>query len=215
MAQGPVVLFAPNLVGYVRLCLLASSILTGTGSPAVTVFLLCFNLLLDGLDGFLARRLGQASSFGAFLDVLIDNATRGVFYVWAFDSPAGVLFVLLEMLSFLCTHKGGGAAWKTGYFSNSPWWVQKVMANGFRTPQGSLTVLGLMGCPVWLWTRRWYPASVFASPFFAVPAVIGRCMAGAVEIWVIARHIQGMLREDAQAHLHQAGRKLTSYLAAN
>ena len=34
-------------------------------------------------------------------------------------------------------------------------WVQKVMENGFRTPQGSLTVFGLMGCPVWLWTRRW------------------------------------------------------------
>ena len=47
----------------------------------------------------------QASSFGAFLDVLVDNVTRGVFYVWAFDSPAGVFFVLLEMLSFLCTHK--------------------------------------------------------------------------------------------------------------
>ena len=47
----------------------------------------------------------QASSFGAFLDVLVDNVSRGTFYVWAFDGPTGAFFVLLEMLSFLCTHK--------------------------------------------------------------------------------------------------------------
>ena len=54
-----VFLFVPNLVGYLRLCLLAGSLVTGTAFPAATLILLCFNLLLDGLDGYLARRLGQ------------------------------------------------------------------------------------------------------------------------------------------------------------
>ena len=59
----PVYLFAPNLVGYFRLCLLAGSLITGTGWPFVTLALFSFNLLLDGLDGFLARRLDQVLQF--------------------------------------------------------------------------------------------------------------------------------------------------------
>ena len=54
---------------------------------------------------------------------------------------------------------------------------------------------------------RWQPSSIFTLPFFAIPAVLGRCLAGAVEIWVIVRHIRGMLTEDAQArqaHAHKA-----------
>ncbi len=57
----PVFLYAPNLVGYFRLCLLAGSLLSGTRLPEVTLGLLCTNLVLDGLDGYLARRRGQVS----------------------------------------------------------------------------------------------------------------------------------------------------------
>ena len=47
--------------------------------------------------------------------------------------------------------QGGGAAWKSGCFSQAPWYVSAVMANGFRTPAGVLAVAGLMGLPLWLW----------------------------------------------------------------
>ena len=33
-------------------------------------------------------------------------------------------------------------------------WVQSVMANGFKTPIGSLAIAGLMGLPLHLWACR-------------------------------------------------------------
>jgi phosphatidylglycerophosphate synthase len=55
-------------------------------------------LCLDGLDGFLARRLGQTSAFGARFDMETDAFTMlGLaFLVWAFDQVGG--WVLLSGL---------------------------------------------------------------------------------------------------------------------
>ncbi len=46
----------------------------------------------------------QCSSFGAFLDVFIDNLTRGTLWVWSTPAPFGVLPVILETTVFTCTH---------------------------------------------------------------------------------------------------------------
>ncbi len=51
----------------------------------------------------------------------------------------------------LSLHQGGGAAWKTGSFSQAPAWVKAVMDNGFKTPGGILAISGLMGLPLWFW----------------------------------------------------------------
>lgn len=36
--------------------------------------------LSAGVDGWLARRLGQTSKFGAWLDVVVDNLGRGMLW---------------------------------------------------------------------------------------------------------------------------------------
>ena len=54
-----VLLYAPNLVGYVRLGLLGAALLTGTARPGLTVWLFIINFALDGVDGYLARALNQ------------------------------------------------------------------------------------------------------------------------------------------------------------
>lgn len=51
--------------------------------------------------------------------------------------------------------QGGGMAWKTGCFRGAPWWVRAVMAANFRSLPGAWAVAGLMGVPLWLWSRRW------------------------------------------------------------
>lgn len=38
------------------------------------------DLFCAGLDGWLARRLGQTSRFGAWLDVVVDNMGRGMLW---------------------------------------------------------------------------------------------------------------------------------------
>ena len=45
--------------------------------------------------------------------------------------------------------RGAGAGEDVG--AGAPRWAQAVMANGFRTPQGALAVLGLHALPAWLW----------------------------------------------------------------
>ena len=54
----------------------------------------------------------------------------------------------------ICFVQWGGAAWKTGCFSDAPWWATAVMKNGFRTPAGALAVAGLFGLPLWLWYKN-------------------------------------------------------------
>ncbi|KAL3162928.1 hypothetical protein ABBQ32_009368 [Trebouxia sp. C0010 RCD-2024] len=105
MRTSKVALYAPNLIGYFRLLLLGTAILTGTKSCQATYWLFVSTLLLDGLDGFAARRLQQCSSYGAFLDVFIDNLTRGVLWTWGAPPPYGVLPVIIETTVFTCTHK--------------------------------------------------------------------------------------------------------------
>lgn len=67
------------------------------GDVRVAATLLIACVVFDGLDGFLARRLGVASPFGAQMDSLADMCSFGlaapvVVYAWLNDSaPAAVL----------------------------------------------------------------------------------------------------------------------------
>lgn len=99
-----VLLLAPQLVGAIRIACVAAALVAGPQQAATCVTLLLASFVLDALDGHLARSLSQATAFGAFLDVLIDNASRAVVWVSAVDGPAGVVVPLLEMTVFACTH---------------------------------------------------------------------------------------------------------------
>jgi phosphatidylglycerophosphate synthase len=81
----------PNLVGYLRLALLAAFLVIALSSddgraPIGTVF---FGLAAAGdyLDGLLARLTGQYSRLGALMDPLIDRlvVVSGVIVVWKFE----------------------------------------------------------------------------------------------------------------------------------
>jgi len=47
----------------------------------------------------------QTSSFGAWLDVAIDNISRAVLYAWTLPGPAAAFPIALEFLTFVATHK--------------------------------------------------------------------------------------------------------------
>jgi cardiolipin synthase (CMP-forming) len=81
----------PNLVGYVRLGLLAAFVVVALSSddgrvPFATV---CFTVaaFADYLDGLLARLTGQYSRLGALMDPLIDRLVvlAGVVVTWKFE----------------------------------------------------------------------------------------------------------------------------------
>lgn len=69
----------PNLVTMLGLCAGLTAIrFLMAGNFQLAVWLILFSALIDGLDGFLARRLQATSDFGAQLDSLSDFLSFGV-----------------------------------------------------------------------------------------------------------------------------------------
>ena len=46
---------------------------------------------------------------------------------------------------------------------------------------------------------RWMPGSVFALPAFGATCIVGRLLAAGVELWVVQRHVRGLLLEDVKS----------------
>ena len=66
--RGAGVLTLPNLVTYFRLLLPVGAILITWREPLLVLPFAVLAFVLDGLDGWLARRRGQATAFGAMFD---------------------------------------------------------------------------------------------------------------------------------------------------
>ncbi|XP_027042961.1 CDP-diacylglycerol--inositol 3-phosphatidyltransferase-like [Pocillopora damicornis] len=192
-----VLLFIPNLIGYVRVILLFASWIF-FNNP---VLFLCFytaSVLLDGLDGIVARQLNQTSAFGAWLDVATDNLGRGM--LWTLLYKWGYFISAVEWMVFVCTHSLG-AHWKSAQ-SNPPSWVQLVMAKGFKTPAGAFAICGLHGLPVWLYGTNKHMWSPFMSHHLQLGVtgilVSGRALCMGVEVWFITSHIKDLLADHEQ-----------------
>uniref|UniRef100_A0A3Q3XKX9 Uncharacterized protein n=1 Tax=Mola mola TaxID=94237 RepID=A0A3Q3XKX9_MOLML len=121
-----------------------------------------------GVDGWLARRLGQCSRFGAWLD-------------W------GWLVSAVEWCVFVCNHSARGAHWKNS-FTGSPRFIQAIMANGLRTPLGTWVVSGLHGLPLWLYgcqrglLSRWLYLPAWGQVLGTLLLAAGRLLALSVEM---------------------------------
>ncbi|XP_029963898.1 uncharacterized protein LOC115400274 isoform X1 [Salarias fasciatus] len=195
-----VLLFLPNIVGYVRICLLFSA-WTVRHAPAAFLPVYLLSIILDAVDGWLARRLGQTSGFGAWLDVVVDNLGRSM--LWSLVSEWGWLLSSLEWCVFVCNHSEGGERWKSS-FSSSPRVIQAVMADGFRTPLGVWVVSGLHGLPVWLYLCggggdggvlevSWW---LQAAGMLLLAA--GRLLALTAELWCLWTHIKHLTRDQPE-----------------
>ncbi|KAI8474395.1 MAG: hypothetical protein J3K34DRAFT_407636 [Monoraphidium minutum] len=199
--RAQVLLSAPNVVCWLRAALLAAAIAAAhCARPLAAWWLAAASLALDGLDGLLARRLGQATAVGAALDVTVDNATRGWLWCGALPGGAGAAPMALEATVFAFTHAAGGAEWKREFFAAAPRWAAAVMADGFRTPLGAAAVAGLMGCPLWAWAVRHLPPGCWQSlRFWGLLLVPCRLLAAAVEAWVLAAYCGRLADADLAA----------------
>lgn len=150
------------------------------------------------------------SSFGAFLDVCIDNGVRQAMWAMALPGPLGCLIPGLEWLVFVATHSQGGAAWKEGCFKDAPIWVSLVVRDGFKSPLGVLCIGGLHFLPLWLWlqtTIEVLDPSVSALPsvtvFVGMLLVLGRSYCLLVELWTLRRHLSSLLVVDSNRSASQ------------
>jgi phosphatidylserine synthase len=170
------------------------------------------SILLDHFDGIVARMLNQTSRFGVFLDVLIDNATRGTLYIMAASlSPQSptVLFVaslliFVEWTTFVCTHGGSiltQTHWKAVTANDKqtplPTLIVRMFDDNFRNPLGVLTIAGLNALPLYLYARSpviteyiaSYPFVHAAMPLLGVVLALGRLCALFAELYFVRQHI--------------------------
>nr|ASN64461.1 phosphatidylinositol synthase [Eimeria falciformis] len=92
-----VLLYVPNIIGYLRLVLLGLAALCRGGSWCFFL-LYASSQILDSVDGFAARSLKQASVFGACLDQLTDRLSTCLLYILnavAYPNYAWVFFCVL------------------------------------------------------------------------------------------------------------------------
>lgn len=117
-----VLLFVPNIIGYVRLLLLgAAAVSAASGASGCFFPFYTASQLLDLADGYAARRLKQVSVFGACLDQLLDRLSTCLLYVLnavAYPTYSGAFFWLLladvggHWLHFFASTAAGAASHK-------------------------------------------------------------------------------------------------------
>lgn len=103
-----------NLVTVTRMALAAALLapLLGVAVPWAVVSVATIALVLDGADGWLARREGRVSSFGARLDVEVDSALALILAlnVWA-AGVTGPLILLLALPRYAFVGAGLVVPW--------------------------------------------------------------------------------------------------------
>ncbi|CAL8360133.1 unnamed protein product [Merluccius merluccius] len=195
-----VLLYWPNIIGYVRIVLVLMSWVVFR-RPAVFIPLYSVSIALDGVDGWAARRLGQTSRLGAWLDVVVDNLSRGM--LWSLLFEWGWLVTAVEWCVFVCNHSTNGADWKCS-FTSSPYIVRAIMANGFQTPLGAWVIGGVHCLPLWLYGFRWGVLSqtLGLSPWMQTVGTVvlaaGRLLGFVAEVWCIWVHIKHLTNNEIE-----------------
>jgi len=104
----PVVLWAPNLIGYVRVITFVLGMYYSPASQAA-VWNMVASLALDFIDGPVARKLNQCSQFGDLLDHFTDHFTMMyLVYITNGSSMFGRCNILVSAL-----HNGAACAYMT------------------------------------------------------------------------------------------------------
>lgn len=189
MSQKHILLYVPNIIGYVRLCFVLFAFLL-SGKPIWFLLFYILSAILDGFDGYAARRLNQVSAFGALLDVIVDNIGRGM--LWCQIFSWGYFVSVIEWLTLVSTHCKG-PNWKSLEGTN-PWIVQKVMANGFKTPWGIYAITGLHVLPIWIYAcqteilSQIFPIPIVIQMFVILILILGRLLCLRVELYFIIDH---------------------------
>ena len=164
MSQSQVQHMAANIITLTRIVLAFVVIFLlqmGFYYRVMGVLLIILVIYLDSLDGYVARRLGVASDFGALFDITGDRIVEHVF--WIFFSSVGLISVWVPIIfisrSFLVDTLRSVAYAKEG-----------------RTPFGEKT---LMRSPF----TRFLTASPFSRTVYALGKVVAFVLLGFILVF--------------------------------
>ncbi|XP_039253845.2 uncharacterized protein LOC120330921 [Styela clava] len=192
--------FIPNLIGYLRLLLIGVSWYY-IEYPSFFIPVYMINVILDGIDGWAARKFNQISDFGAVLDVIVDLIGRGM--VWCYISKFGYAVIAFEWIVFIGnTERASGKQWKSS-FEKVPNFVSLVMNKGFKTPLGAVAIIGLHILPPWLYMLKMNVLSVSIMSnlhFITILLVMARMVCAVVELWCFYKYMQCLLHKSPHNH---------------
>lgn len=163
-----------NVITLVRLALvsvLVIPLIAGTPAPVAIILVATIALSLDGVDGWLARRQGLSSEFGARFDMEVDSAFALVLALLAVVvNGASPLVLLLGIPRYLFGLAGLALPWLNGELP--PRLSRKVVcvvqlivliavqSPWFADTLGTLLIAGTVAALMWsfgrdiLWLRR-------------------------------------------------------------
>jgi CDP-diacylglycerol--inositol 3-phosphatidyltransferase len=197
----PVVLYLPNVLGYIRIALAFYALHQAKTNPTLAIPLFIGSAFLDWFDGVLARRLQQTSSFGILLDIAADNILRTCGWM-AVQGVLPAFLVCVEWITMLSTQLHAHQAqkhWKQQR-ENDPWIVRALFANNFQNPIGILSMYGLFSSYLWALAAQ-HPDLYQAIPlfaFFQYTAYLGRAVSLVVECWMIHSYLKMVIEKDSR-----------------
>ena len=105
-----------NSITLVRFVLVSAlfSVVFGLVNPWLIIFVSVFALVLDGFDGFFARRAKKVSEFGARLDMEVDSALAAILALSLWSSGlVGIEILLLAIPRYLFAFAANIFPWMT------------------------------------------------------------------------------------------------------
>jgi CDP-alcohol phosphatidyltransferase len=225
MTSIPVVLFIPNLLGYVRIVLAFVGLFYSATDPVVAVAVWTTSGFLDLVDGILARALNQRSSFGVVLDIAADNILRTAAWVAVaavslsegppYMGSLACFIICLEWTTMVSTQVYAAESsehWKDAR-TNDPWVIQAYFRNNFRNPLGGLGIYGLFFANIGAY-GSYHPILYENIPFyytFMYAAFLGRFLSMTIEIWFCCSYLSFIIANDEKArqqHTAAASQKI-------
>eukprot|EP00922_Rhytidocystis_sp_ex-Travisia-forbesii_P033621 GHVS01049943.1.p1 GENE.GHVS01049943.1~~GHVS01049943.1.p1 ORF type:complete len:230 (-),score=39.56 GHVS01049943.1:90-779(-) len=180
-----------NVVTYFRLFLLIfAAVYLHPNYPLFFVLLSTVSMLLDYVDGCVARWFSCSTKFGAMLDVAVDILTRSLVLFLSSHTTLCCILASLECLTFICTQQqtNNKQHWKdTPHNQQAPPLVCAIMDRGLRSPCGVVAVIGLFGLPLWAYIHS---TGAVTSLLLWILLAGARCVAAVAELWYIANHIR-------------------------
>lgn len=105
VSSWPVILYVPNLLGYIRIMLAFRGLhhaLHSRQSKALNTWIAAS--LIDMVDGIAARWLNQCSEFGILLDIVADNILRTIIWSSCIMEVSNNDAAILDGSSFYCVY---------------------------------------------------------------------------------------------------------------
>ncbi|MCB0078208.1 MAG: CDP-alcohol phosphatidyltransferase family protein [Anaerolineales bacterium] len=170
-----------NIISLSRLILLALAVIllymAGPVPKIIAFVLTVIIIVMDGIDGMVARARGEVSELGAVMDIAIDRVVENVYWiVFAHIGVVPVWVALVVVSRGIITDAIRGfvlARGETAFeMMKTPWARWLVSGRPMRAFYGAIKAVVFAALALFLALREMYPAASWLEPLSALLFVL-------------------------------------------